>query len=159
MSGNGVAAIREGAAIAAVGRPLNLRRGRPFRCQGGIDVLDRVLGNATQRNAVGESAERRKKGASACSGRVGWLCRRACIEGNAGLGSRQVGDRSLSDHAFTLERACDAGIGNARGLKRRLNMPPRELFCPFLSGPVYSKQGAKTLPHAMNDKISIYQIR
>ena len=70
--GNGVAAIIIGAAICAV-MPLNLHLGRPCRCQGGIDVLDCVLGNATQRNAVGECAERRKNGASACSGRVGWL--------------------------------------------------------------------------------------
>ena len=32
---------------------------------------------------------------------------------------------ALAGHAFTLARACDAGIGNERGLKRRLSISPR----------------------------------
>ena len=122
---SGVAAIREGASVsAAVIRTATatatLQLGYPIRRQGGIDVIGRVLGNATQHSGRMREAPQ-KGGISVSPGGLGH-----CADGRllrATL-ARQADRRvlALADHTFTLERACDAGIGAARGLKRRLSM-------------------------------------
>ena len=122
---SGLAAIREGASVsAAVIRTstatATLQLGYPIRRQGGIDVIGRVLGNATQRSGRMREAPQ-KGGISVSPGGLGH-----CADGRllrATL-ARQADRRvlALADHTFTLERACDAGIGAARGLKRRLSM-------------------------------------
>ena len=133
-----VAAIREGAAVAAVrvNCPLNLHLGRPCRCQGGIDVLDCVLGNATQRSGRVRGAPQ-KRGISVF--RAGWVAggcvSRASLAWEAG---RWV--FALAGHAFTLARACDAGIGNERGLKRRLSISPRHTIKSYQTWPRLKKR-------------------
>ena len=122
---SGVAAIREGASVsAAIIRTATataiLQLGYSIRRQGGIDIIGRVLGNATQRSGRMREAPQ-KGGISVSPGGLGH-----CADGRllrATL-ARQADRRvlALADHTFTLERACDAGIGAARGLKRRLSM-------------------------------------
>ena len=122
---SGVAAIREGASVSApiirtATATATLQLGYPIRRQGGIDVIARVLGNATQHSGRMREAPQ-KGGISVSPGGLGH-----CADGRllrATL-ARQADRRvlALADHTFTLERACDAGIGAARGLKRRLSM-------------------------------------
>ena len=122
---SGVAAIREGASVSAAiirtaTATATLQLGYPIRRQGGIDVIARVLGNATQHSGRMREAPQ-KGGISVSPGGLGH-----CADGRllrATL-ARQADRRvlALADRTFTLERACDAGIGAARGLKRRLSM-------------------------------------
>lgn len=70
MRGNGVAAIREGTSVSAA--VILLQLGYPFRRQGRIDVIDRALGNATQRSGRMREAPR-KRGLQCVSGGLG-LC-------------------------------------------------------------------------------------
>ena len=122
---SGVAAIREGASVsAAVIRTATatatLQLGYPIRRQGGIDVIGRVLGNATQHSGRMREAPQ-KGGISVFPGGMGHCAYGRLLRATL---ARQADRRVLvlADHAFTLERACDAGIGAARGLKRRLSM-------------------------------------
>ena len=122
---SGVAAIREGASVSAAiistaTATAALQLGYPFRRQGGIDVIGRVLGNATQRSGRMREAPQ-KGGISVFPGGMGHCAYGRLLRATL---ARQADRRvlALADHTFTLERACDAGIGAARGLKRRLSM-------------------------------------
>lgn len=159
MRGNGVAAIREGASVSAA--IIILQLGYPFRRQGGIDVIGRVLVNATQRSGRMREAPQ-KRGHQRV--RVGWgfvhvgVCRGTTLARQA---DRRVFARA--DHTFTLERACDAGIGAARGLKRRLSIRDETESCQkwgaVLALCVITTGEDTSLPLESNSRVSVARSR
>ena len=99
----------------------NLHLGRPCRRQSGINLVDGFHRVLRQRNARFKVSAAPQKGIA-----VFWAGLGGCVRGRemrATLWQRD-GRRAfaLAGHAFTLERACSAGTGNARPTARRLSM-------------------------------------